>query len=262
MGSRAAGWGSLLVLLAVAPAGAGDLPEIKARGTLNVIALQDEQPEMFSWTDKANPGFEREMIEGFAKLQGLKLNAVPVKNTDERFPALNKGQGDVVIGVIETEARHKLVDFTIEVLPARHLVLNYKPNKPIKSVDEFLAQKVGLLKGSSWAQAAYDAGMPRDKAEIVEGTDNLLSALRDGKIEATVMSISDFTLAAKRYPGLQAGVFIGTAGSAGWAIKKGDAQLKAALDRYLDNLRKGPSWSRLVVKYFGEQALSVLGRAK
>lgn len=258
---RPVAWAASLVL-AASFAVADDLPELRARGTLNVIALQDEQPEMFSWTDKTNPGFEREMIEGFAKLQGMKVSGVSVKNTDDRFPALLKGQGDIVIGVIETEARHKIVDFTVEVLPARHLVVNYKPNAEIKTVDEFLAARVGLLRGSSWAQAAYDAGLPKDKAEVLEGTDNLLGALRDGKISASVMSISDFTLATRRYPGLQAGVFIGEPGSAGWALRKGDVKLKAALNEYLDNLRKGPSWSRLVVKYFGPQALSVLGRAK
>jgi polar amino acid transport system substrate-binding protein len=250
------------LVLAAGMSAAADLAEIKARGTLNVIALDDEQPEMFSWTAGANPGFEREMVEGFAKLQGLKLNAVKAENTEQRFPLLLKGQGDLVIGVIDTEARRKIVAFTTEVLPARHLAVNYKPHAPIKSVDELLAARVGVLKGSSWAQVAYEAGVARDKAEGFDATDLLLSALRDGKIDATVMSISDFTLAARRYPGLQGGLFLGPESHAGWALRKEDTRLRAALDEYLENLRKGASWSRLVVKYFGEQALSVLGRAR
>jgi ABC-type amino acid transport substrate-binding protein len=88
----------------------------------------------------------------------------------------------------------------------------------------------------------------------------LLAALKEGRITATVMTVSDFTLAARRDPDLVAGPFVGPAGSAGWGVRKSDAQLKAALNEHLDNLRKGPSWSRLVVKYFGERALAVLGR--
>jgi lysine/arginine/ornithine transport system substrate-binding protein len=251
-----------LLVLAAGLASAGDLPEIKANGTLNVIGVRDEEPAMFSFTGGSNPGFEREMIEGFAKLHGLKVQAHAVKNADERFPALLKGQGDVVIGVIETEARRKIVDFTVEVLPARHVIVNYKPNKPIGNATDFVAEHVGVLKGSSWAKVAFEAGVAPEKAESFEDRDSLLQALRDGKISATVMSISDFTLAAKRFSGLQGGAFLGEAGRAGWAVRKEDAQLKAALNEYLENLRKGPSWSRLVVKYFGEQALSVLGRAK
>jgi hypothetical protein len=34
------------------------------------------------------------------------------------------------------------------------------------------------------------------------------------------------------------------------------------ISTYLGNVHRSPSWSRLVVKYFGEQALSVLGRTK
>jgi len=38
--------------------------------------------------------------------------------------------------------------------------------------------------------------------------------------------------------------------------------LKKALDEYMDGQRKAGAWSRLVVKYFGDRALSILGRAK
>jgi ABC-type amino acid transport substrate-binding protein len=238
-----------------------DLAEIKARGTLRVIAAQDEQPEMFSF--KAGPpGFEREMAEGFATLMGLKLEVAQVHAAPDRIPALRKGDGDFIIGIVVTDERKKLVDFTDEVLPVRHLIVSYKPNKVVTSLEGMLQEKIGLSKGTTWAQTAYDAGVPQDKAELFLGTDALLDALRDGKITATVMTISDFTLATRRYPGLQAGGFIGPAGSAAWAIRKEDVKLKAAFDEYLVNFRKGPSWSRLVVKYFGEQALTVLGRAK
>jgi ABC-type amino acid transport substrate-binding protein len=39
-------------------------------------------------------------------------------------------------------------------------------------------------------------------------------------------------------------------------------ELRSALDDYLANVRRSPSWSRLVVQYFGDQALAVLGRAR
>jgi hypothetical protein len=38
--------------------------------------------------------------------------------------------------------------------------------------------------------------------------------------------------------------------------------VRAALDEFLGNVRKGTTWSRLVVQYFGDQALAVLGRAR
>jgi hypothetical protein len=41
---------------------------------------------------------------------------------------------------------------------------------------------------------------------------------------------------------------------------EGDAALRQALNAYLRDLRQSPAWSRLIVKYFGEDALAVLGR--
>jgi len=43
-------------------------------------------------------------------------------------------------------------------------------------------------------------------------------------------------------------------------VRTEDVELRSALDEYLSNVRTGPSWSRLVVKYFGDQALAALGR--
>jgi hypothetical protein len=47
-----------------------------------------------------------------------------------------------------------------------------------------------------------------------------------------------------------------------WAVRKQDGVLREELDAYLGNVRRGPSWSRLIIKYFGDQALSVLGRTR
>ena len=96
---------SAAVLIAL-PASAVDLPEIQARGSLRVIAAEGEQPEMFDFDgDPAKPGLEREMLEGFARLKRLKLEVVPVKAFTDRIPALLRGDGDVIVGLVDTAER-------------------------------------------------------------------------------------------------------------------------------------------------------------
>ncbi len=248
-----------LPLLLVPMTNAADLAELKAKGVLRVIAQKDEAPEMFSFASAGDPGFEREMIAGFARLNGLRLEPVPVATSEERIPTLNRGDGDVIIGIVDTEARRKLIDYTSEVIPARHMALTRKP-KAIKTVEELRAERVGVVKGTTWAAAAAEAGVPAAKTQFFADRDLMFAALKDGRITATVMTVSDFTLAAKHDPDLVAGPFVGPAASAAWGVRKSDTQLRLALDQYLDNFRKGPSWSRLIVKYFGEQSLAVLGR--
>ncbi len=249
---------ALALALAGGVAAAGDLAEIKTRGVLKVIAQKDEAPEMYSQAPTGDPGFERETVEGFARLHGLKIETVAVDNSGERIPALQRGAGDVIIGIVDTAERRKLVAFTSEVIPARHIVISFR--KPIETLADFKAAKVGVVRGTSWARAAVEAGIPADAMESFGDRNLMLEALEAGRITASVMTVSDFTLAAKKNPGVVGGLLLGEPGSAAFAVRKGDAQLLQALDDYLGNFRKSPSWNRLVVKYFGESALAVLGR--
>jgi ABC-type amino acid transport substrate-binding protein len=238
-----------------------DLPEVQARGSLRVIAAEGEQPEMFDFDgDPAKPGLEREMLEGFARLKRLKLEVVPVKAFADRIPALLRGDGDVIVGLVDTAERRKLIDFTAEVLPVRHLVVTHKPAPPVKSAEELRKRKVGTIRGTTWARETLAAGVPEDQVQYFPDTEPMLRAMATGRIDAAVMTISDFTLATTRHAGLESGTFLGEASRAAWGVRKSDARLKAELDAYIDNLRSGASWNRLVVTYFGERALTVLRR--
>jgi polar amino acid transport system substrate-binding protein len=253
---------AFVLILAPAPGPAFDLAEIRARGSLRIIAGAGEQPEEFSFSPSPDPGLEREMLEGFARLQHLRLEVLPGKDWDERIPALLRGEGDLIVGLTDTEARRKLIGFTSETIPTRQVVVTQTPHPTVNSVEDFRKERVGVVAATSWAQAAVEAGVPESRIESFTKLEPLLEALKAGRIGATVLSISDFTLAAKRHPGLQAGVFLGPLGHQAWGVRKEDQELTKALDDYLANLRRTASWSRLVVKYFGEQALTVLGRAQ
>jgi hypothetical protein len=65
-----------VLLLAVSPAAAGDLKDIKAAGTLRVLAVVVNQDDIFM-SDKPGVGFDREVLEGFCGLQRLRLELVP-----------------------------------------------------------------------------------------------------------------------------------------------------------------------------------------
>jgi histidine transport system substrate-binding protein len=254
--------GVLLLALGAAGAGAADLPDIKSRGTLRVIAQTGEAPEMFRFSGAGEPGFELEMIQGFAKLHGLTVEPVQVATTGDRIPALRRGSGDVIIGIVDTEERRKLVAFTREVLPANHLVVTWRPHRVVRTVEEFKAEKVGVVRNTSWAQAAVEAGVPLKAMTLFPSREDVFGALEAGRITATVMTTTDFLLATGPHPDLQGGVAVGAAGRAGWGVRKEDLELLDALDEYISNYRAGPSWSRLVVKYFGDQALRALGRGE
>jgi ABC-type amino acid transport substrate-binding protein len=122
--------------------------------------------------------------------------------------------------------------------------------------------RLGVVGGTSWADAALAAGVPATRTETFPELGAVLQALRSRRVTATVTSLVDATLAIRKEPELQAGLFLGSPGRACYAVRKADASLREALDQYLDGTRKTGNWSRLVVRYFGDDALNILGRAK
>ena len=228
---------------------------------LKVLVAADEVEETFSFRPGEAPGLERELIEGFSRLHKLEMKPVPVKDFSDIIPALLRGDGDVILAINDTPARRKQIDFTREVLPSRHVVVTRKPDGAITTLDALRAARVGVSFGTTWAEAATAAGVPASKLVDLGDIKAILSGLRTRRITAAVITLADLTLALRTDPDLQPGMFLGQAGSAAWAVRKGDPELRRALDEHLDNSRKTGSWSRLVVKYYGAGALQVLDRA-
>jgi ABC-type amino acid transport substrate-binding protein len=57
-------------------------------------------------------------------------------------------------------------------------------------------------------------------------------------------------------------MFLGPPLSLAYAVRKDEPELLRALNEYIENVRKTPTWSRLVVKYFGEAAPEILKKAR
>jgi polar amino acid transport system substrate-binding protein len=257
---RAAGRVLCGLLLVGARLEARDLDEIRARGTLRVLAAADEDPAWFSTLPTGEPGFEREVVEGFARVHKLTLQPVPVERWAEAIPSLLKGRGDVLVGVNETEERKKLVDFTTELVPARNVVVTRKHAAPEPTLADLPRERIAVVPNTTWWQATVAAGVPVSRLVSVADVEGALEAVRTGKASAAVMDIVDFFLQRRRDPELRLGPSLGTAISSAWAVRKGDRALREALNAYLADLRKSPAWSRLLVKYFGDDALAILGR--
>jgi ABC-type amino acid transport substrate-binding protein len=256
---------ALLAVLAAAGAAAGDFPELKRTGTLRVVAWADNLPELFAVKNvpAAAPGLEAEILTGFAALHGLKIQLVPVPTIEDRIPALLKEQGDVIAGgLVNTEKRRKQVDFTVEIFPIRHFAVTRKPRPVVSSLEQLRREKLGTIKGSSWAEEIVAAGVPPANVDDhYASADEVLTALRAGTVSATVISAVWALVAARRDPELQLGVMVGLPTSVGFAVRRDEPLLRAALDDYLGNARRSATWNRLVVKYFGESGLEILKKS-
>jgi membrane-bound lytic murein transglycosylase F len=259
-GLRRASWVALLPILVGGREASADFNEIAARGSLRVLVGLGEDAAWFDLKGGDAPGFEREVLEGFARLHKLRFEVVPVERWEDAIPALLQGTGDLLAGVNDTPARRRRVDFTAELLPARSVVVTRRPQGRILRVEDLQASRLAVVPHTTWAEALDSAGIPPSRRVVVEDVAAAIDAVRTGRATATVTDVLDFLLQRRRDGELEAGMELGAALSSAWAVRKTDPQLRQALDGYLAALRVSPNWSRLLVKYFGEDAPTVLGR--
>jgi len=257
---------TLLVTCAMAVATslpAADLTEVTGRGVLRVIVMPlSPKDEFFPIPAGARPGFDREVLEGFARLHRIKLEVVPVDGWDNLIPALLEGKGDVVAGRFTiTDSRLKQAAFTSEVFPSRNVVMTRRPHPAVATLEALKQEKVGTIRGSSMAEAVK-AVVPASSVDDSFPPGSLPGALAAGKVSAVVLGIESAIAAQRLDPQIELGPFIGPPRSLAYAVRKQDTALRQALDEYIDNLRKTPTWSRLVVEYFGDAAPEILKKAR
>ena len=249
--------------LASAVPATADLAEVKSRGALRVIVVGVRSGDEFFAPAGAQPGFDREVLDGFASLQRVRLVVVPAASWDVLIPELLAGKGDLIAGRFTvTESRKKLIAFTSEVFPTRNVVLTRRPHRVVRTIAELREEKVGTVKGTSLAEAVAAAGVPAVNVDSSVASGTLPAALRSGQVSAVVLGVENAISAQRVDPALELGLFLGPPTALAYGVRKGDAGLLKALDEYIENLRRTPTWSRLVVKYFGEMAPEVLKKAR
>ena len=252
-----------LAVLAGAVPAAADLADVKSRGALRVLVVGVRSGDEFFAPAGAQPGFDREVLEGFVSLQRVRLEVVPVASWDALIPELLAGKGDLIAGrVTVTESRKKLIAFTSEVFPTRNVVMTRRPHRVVRTIAELREEKVGTVKGTSLAEAIAAAAVPPANVDSSVPSGTLPAALKSGQVSAVVLGVENAISAQRADPALQLGLFLGPPTSLAYGLRRGDTELRKVLDAYIENLRRTPTWSRLVVKYFDERAPDVLKKAR
>ena len=227
---------------------------------LRVLVPSDEMPEMFSFEAKGQPGFERELIEGFCRLHGMALDVVPVRDFDQIIPMLLRGDGDMITGIVDTPARRQKVAFSSEVFPVRHMAITRRPGPSARTLDELRALRVGTIPGTTWEQAIAAAGVPKARRVAFRDAELMLAGLRERSVDAVVMTVFDYSLARRQDAALAAGPFVGPAAAAALAGRPADARLLEAVNGYLGGMRQARH--ALLFKYLDEEALTLIAQGR
>ncbi len=241
-----------LTTLVAAPAFAGEnLDQIKSAGVIKIGTEGTYAP--FTFHDKSGKlvGFDVEIGEAVAAKLGVKAEFIEGK-WDGLIAGLDANRYDTVINQVGiTEARKQKYDFSEPYIASKAVLIVKEGNEDIKSFDDLKGKTSAQSLSSNFGKIAEAAG-----AELVgtDGFDQSIQLVLTGRADATINDSLSFLDFKKQQP--QAPVKVVAekpdADYSGIIVRKGDADLVAAINKALADIKADGTYKTISDKYFGQ----------
>jgi polar amino acid transport system substrate-binding protein len=220
----------------------------REKGVIRVASVGDAKPYTYTDAHGNFTGFDVELLKNVASRVGVKTEFTG-QDFSGLLAAVNNGQYDVgaaAIGI--TPARKQTVDFSDGYLVG-YLSILTRNASGVTSPESLAGHRLGVLQGSLQEQYALKH-FPQ--AQLVRFPDNnsAVAAVGSGNIDAHFLDIA----AAQDYAKQRGLTIVANIPSfdapAGFAVKKGNTALRAALNQGLHAAIKDGTWQRLYKRFF------------
>jgi cystine transport system substrate-binding protein len=241
------------LLLAGAAAQAADLLDtVKARGAIKV-ALEGTYPP-FNYKDQKSgelAGFDVDVAKLLAAKLGVKTEFV-TSEWASILAGLQAGKYDVIVSQVTVNPkREQAFDFSVPYgYSMPQLVVRKDEKAQYATLADLKGKRLGVGQGSVYEQQAkavpgidvrsYPAA-PENLRDLAVG--RVDAALNDSLMTAYLLKASDLPI--------KAGAKVGKVEKVAAAFKKGNPQLKAAIDKALAEAAADGSLKAISVKWFG-----------
>ena len=232
-----------------APAASGTAARVLVVGTDAAYAPFESQNEKGEIV-----GFDIDIVKAAAQKAGLEVKFV---NTpwEGIFNALKQGDRDLLVSSITiTDERRQTMDFTAPYFDA-HQLIAVRAGSKVARFDDLKTLKVGVQTGTTGDEAISKL-QGKNSADIkrFESTPLALKELEAGGIDAVVADngvVVNYVKnnAGSRFRTVDDSEFVPE--HYGIAVRKGDAELLAKLNRGLAAIRADGSYDRIYASYLG-----------
>jgi L-cystine transport system substrate-binding protein len=227
-----------------------DLEKIKTAGSLR-IGTEGTYPP-FTYHDAKNElvGFDVEIGRAVAAKLGVKAEFFEGK-WDGLIAGLDANRYDVVINQVGiTDARKAKYDFSEPYIASKAVLIVKDGNTDIETFADLRGKKSAQSLTSNFAKLAQENG-----AELVgtEGFDQSIQLVLQGRADATLndnLSFLDFKKKKADAP-VKIVATQDKADVSGVIFRKGQADLKAAIDKALADIKADGTYETISQKYFG-----------
>ncbi len=233
----------------VASATADELASLTEKGAMK-IAMSGAYPP-FNFVNEQNEvvGFDPAVGKEIAKRMGIEAEVVTTA-WDGIIAGLLANKYDAIVGSMSiTAEREKVVDFVGPYYNTRRAVFT-KPDSEVKSVADLDGAKIGVTLGETHEAWAREQGY---SVNTYKGLPELMLELKNGRVDAIVADSIAVILAMKAngddfvtLPDLETEDV-----GAGIAIRKGNPELKAAMQEALDSMMEDGTYLEIANEWVG-----------
>ncbi len=238
---------------------AATLDEIKKRGYMVVATEDDYRPFEFVLNGKP-AGFDNELLELLRKMLPFEIKQEIIPWTG-LLAGVSTGKYDVAVtAALITKERAQSLDFTMPIADATHYFVKRKGDARIKEISDLNGKILGIQAGSGLLQRLPELEAMLAKSgsrigKVVEYTSypeayQDLALRRTDFVINTVINLQ--ALVDEKPDVFELGLPVSGKSYPAWAVKKGNAELLAALNAFLAEQRKNGTMSRLQQKWFGK----------
>ncbi|HYY41970.1 MAG TPA: transporter substrate-binding domain-containing protein, partial [Pyrinomonadaceae bacterium] len=259
-----------------------DLAEIKTAGTLTVLAPYNSTTYFIY---RGEPfGYEYELLQAFAKEQGVALKMVVVTDPKSLYSLLNSGEGDLAAGrLVPTPEDEAKVTFTRALYRTQPALVQQAQTPATLTKGAEQAVKPGPADESPEvdiqarlitrpAQLAGQTVTVPEKSPyhrtLIELSDEISGDVRvvelggeiqdeglaqkvaRGEVQFTVMQDNLAGLKEAEFKNLKVRPIVGRAHSVAWAARKNSPELVCQLNEWIERKQNGTLFDRLYKKYF------------
>lgn len=233
-------------------AAADELETVKAAGEFKFANSGAYPP--FSFVDDTNQvvGFDVDIGNEIAKRLGVKGVAVSTA-WDGIIAGLLAGKYDAIIGSMTiTAEREKAVDFVGPYYRSGRGIF-VATDSAVKSLDDLKDKTIGVTLGETHEKWARERG--GWEIRTYKGLPELFLELKAGRIQAMVVDAVPVSIAVKetgeKVVKLDVPEFAGSEDKIGIAIRKGNPELKAAMQKALDDMMADGTYEAIAMKWIG-----------
>ncbi|MFL5347333.1 MAG: transporter substrate-binding domain-containing protein [Hyalangium sp.] len=221
------------------PTSTGDLPAIRAGGTLRVLV--EGTDEDFLPRQGMPKAQDRVLLERFAEKQGLTVEFIQAPSFDRLIPMLREGRGDLIAAdMTVTPARAKEIAFTRPLAVVKEFVVGKRGAADLPRKPEDLAGRTVHVRGSSsFADSLRALAQGKAPGLVIEPVpetiepEELVYQVSRGERPLTVAD-SHLLAAIETYnPDVERLFPIAEGRQIAWGVRQENTELRLALDSFI-----------------------------